>query len=74
MARKAGLAIVAPTTGELAVDVRGHSRRLDKNDDDHARIYRSIDAMKNRLPVWGSLLVAALAALASALITAGVSG
>lgn len=66
--------MVAPTPGELAVKIGDHEKRLDKNDRDHAEIRESVNTVRNRPPVWASLLLAALLALTSALITASVAG
>lgn len=63
-----------PTTGEIAVEVGEHSRRLNENDKDHARIYKSVDAIKNRPPVWASLLIAALVGVVSALLRGAFTG
>lgn len=63
-----------PTTGELKVELVEHRRRLNTNDDDHARIYKSVDAIKNRPPVWASLLIAALVGVVGALLRGAFAG
>lgn len=57
-----------PTPGELAVRVDDHDRRFDKNDEDHTELWNSIDRIKNRLPVWASMLIAALTAVVGTLL------
>lgn len=61
-----------PTPGEVAIRVDDHDRRLDKNDEDHVELWKSIDRIKNRLPVWATLLIALLTAGIGALLRGAV--
>lgn len=57
-----------PTTGEIAIRVTDHDRRLDKNDEDHTELWNSLDSIKNRLPAWATILIAVLTAAIGALL------
>lgn len=69
MAYEEGYVIMSqPTTGELAVRVDDHDRRFDRNNKDHVEFRKSIDGIKNRLPVWATMLLAISAGVIGALL------
>ena len=57
-----------PTSETLAVKVDQHKERLDKHEKVHEKLWKKIDLIENRLPIWATLLMAVLTALIGALL------
>ena len=56
------------TPGEISVRVDDHDRRLNKHEKVHSDLWDSIDSIKNRLPIWATMLIAILTAAVGALL------
>ena len=57
-----------PTPGEISVRVDGHALLLTKHEKVHSDLWDSIDSIKNRLPIWATMLIAILTAAVGALL------
>jgi type VI protein secretion system component VasF len=49
--------------GQLTQQVTDHERRLEKNDKEHSKMWETLDRVRNRLPVWATLLIGCLLAI-----------
>ena len=59
------------TTGAThTADIKALQDRVDRHDDDEVRMWEAIDKLRNRLPLWATITLGALASTATGLIVA----
>jgi hypothetical protein len=58
-----------PSTAELSVRVNEHEKRLDSHVEVHEELWGAINHLRNRLPLWATLLIGLLASVAGASLT-----
>ena len=58
-----------PSTAELIVRIDEHEKRLDSHAEVHDQIWGAIEVLRNRLPLWATLLIGFLASVTGASLT-----
>jgi hypothetical protein len=58
----------------IKVRLDSHEKRLDKHEGEHHNIWESLDSVRNRLPIWATLIISTLTALLGASLSIILGG